>query len=496
MLNKKRLFWSALMIIFIGINIYMLFHNLGKGFLIQTDEAYHATNAYEMLKQDNWVLNTYRYASDYFNSKPPLCLDLMILSYKIFGVSAFAARFPSALFGLITCIVIVAFLLHEKKIYAAAFFPMIFATCRPFFAFHMYRAAEMDSLFNLFFVIAMIALYKMRSNPSFMYVYGLSLGLAFMCKGPHASLIFFIGLLYIPKIREAFSSVKRVVISVILAAIIPLAWMIKRYMIDGFKLLNALFMGEVVSRVADSEKAANLPFITYFTSGTFIILAALTVLTVIFARINSSDSDEKDIQTVKSFLSDNYLYIIWIVVPIVFFAFTDYLTWYAYTSYIATSILSCILADYCITKAGKEKIVTKSVVSVILLVISLFYIVPAIKIDINLAGTGGNPVDQFTADLIEFKEKYGDEYNGTRAYLISNFNINTAVTDHWEPQYVAPAEMYVDLIPIDGTVECFLNDKDSIIIVDKELWDEYSSVLTGHVILYDNSYLIFSNEMY
>ena len=130
------------------------------------------------------------------------------------------------------------------------------------------------------------------------------------------------------------------------------------------------------------------------------------------------------------------------------------------------------------------------------MVISLFYIVPAIKIDINLAGTGGNPVDQFTADLIEFKEKYGDEYNGTRAYLISNFNINTLVTDHWEPQYVAPAEMYVDLVPIDGTVDSFLNDKDSIIIVDKELWDEYSSVLTGHVILYDNSYLIFSNEMY
>ena len=185
-----RTTWIIIMAAFIGLITYMLFHNLGNAHLIQTDEAYHATNAYEMFKQGNWIINSYRYAIDYFNSKPPLCLDFMILSYKIFGVSAFAARFPSALFGLITCVIIIIFFFRQKNFYSAVLFPLYFAASSRLFTFHMYRAAEMDALFNLFFVLAMISLYEMRTKHNFMYLYGLSLGLAFMCKGPHAALIF------------------------------------------------------------------------------------------------------------------------------------------------------------------------------------------------------------------------------------------------------------------------------------------------------------------
>ncbi|SDB26759.1 hypothetical protein [Butyrivibrio sp. INlla16] len=73
--------------------VYMLFHNLGAGYLISTDEAYHATNAYEMYKQSNWIVNTYKYAADYFNSKPPLCLDMMAICYKLLGVCNFRRAF-------------------------------------------------------------------------------------------------------------------------------------------------------------------------------------------------------------------------------------------------------------------------------------------------------------------------------------------------------------------------------------------------------------------
>ena len=187
MKRRIKLFWVILMITFVIVDTYMLFHNLGKGYLIQTGEAYHATNAYEMLKQGNWIVNTYCYAT--------------------------------------------------------AVFPMLFGACTDLFTFHMYRAAEMDSLFNLFFALAMISLYEMSQVPDFMYIYGLALGLAFMCKGSHAALIFFIGLLYIPKIKKAFLSVKRVFLSALMAAIIPCAWMVKRYMFDQSRLFDALFMG-------------------------------------------------------------------------------------------------------------------------------------------------------------------------------------------------------------------------------------------------------------
>jgi len=496
MLNKKKWFCFVLMIVFVLVDTYMLFHNLGKGFLLQTDEAYHATNAYEMLKQGNWIINTYRYVSDYFNSKPPLCLDTMIVSYKLFGISAFAARFPSALSGLITCIVIVVFLYHEKRLYASALFPMFFGACSTFFTFHMYRAGEMDGMYNMFFVIAMLSLYKMSKNPNFMYIYGISFGLAFMCKGPHSALIFIIGLLYIPKIRKAFNSVKRIIISVVLAAFIPCAWMIKRYMFDKTKLLNALFFGEVVGRVSDADHSVIAHIARFIHTNIFIIFVVLLVLSVVIAFISKKLTKETGLKEVKAFLSDNYLFIIWTITPVLFFSFTDYHSWYVYTSHIALCIFNCILADYCISEIGNNKLIYKIIITVVSIALSLFFIVPTIRYSINIAGEGGNPVDLFTNDIKEFGEKYGDEYSDINTYLIADYVTNTGNSNHWEPQYVAPAEMYSDLMPVDGSIDNFLSDPDSILILDKKLWDDYSEVLTGHVILYDNTYLIFSNEMY
>ncbi len=508
------LIWSVLAIIFISLNVYMIFHNLGKGYLIQTDEAYHATNAYEMLKQHNWTFNTYRYDADYFNSKPPLALDLMILSYKIFGVNGFAARFPSALCGVLICLSITAFLFYEKKIYSAALFPLFLATCTDLFTFHMFRAAEMDSMYNLFFVLAMISLYEMSSKAWFMYVYGISLGLAFMCKGPHAALIFIIGLLYIPRIKNAFLSEKRVVFSALLALVIPLTWIINRYSYDGFELIKVLFIGEVADRVASADQRLLDPIINFLSLHIVIVFLVLIAATLciklliclhsngfkLFGRRDSSAVEsfkEQSITGFKEFVFPNYLFILWIAVPILFFSITrSFLHWYTYTSEIAMCILSSNLAWHCIKEIDYDRVAGKILVFIPSLVVCAIFIVPCIISNINKAGTGGHPVDKFTSDMIEFHELYGDSYSGVNAYLISDFRIDKNNEEHWEPEYVAPAEIYCDLIPVDGNVDNFLNDSNSILILDKNRWDEFSPILSGHVILEDNSYLIFSNEMY
>lgn len=515
MKSKTKIFWIIILIAFAAADIYMLFHNLGRGFLVQTDEAWHATNGYEMFKQGNWIINSYRYAADYFNSKPPLCLDLMMVSYKIFGVSNFAARFPSALGGLITIALIIAFLIKDKKTYAAALFPALFGACSTFFTFHMYRAAEMDSIYNLFFVIAMLSLYMMAEKPNFMYLYGLSFGLAFMCKGPHSALIFVIGLLYIPKCKEAFKSIPRVIVSALLAAVIPLAWMAKRYMFDGMELINRLFMGEVAGRVSSANQTFSTPIIDFFTSNAFfgfvaIVIAAIIVslLTKLGAKTadtgssisqngSSTSATETTATSLKHFAWDNYLFIIWTIIPVVFFAVTrSFLSWYTYTAQIALCILAARLAEYGIKDLGKEKSAPQIITAALVIIMSLFCMVPTIMYDVNLAGTGGHPVDQFLEDMQSFKEQYGDTYSGVNAYLISDFRLDTENEDHWEPEYVAPAEMYPDLMPVDGNVDNFLSDPNSIIIVDKDRWDEFSGVLSGHVILLDGSYLIMSSDMY
>lgn len=482
---------------------YMLFYKLGEGYLISTDEAYHATNAYEMLKQENWIVNSYRYAADYFNSKPPLCLDIMVLSYKFLGINSFAARFPSALGGLLTILLISVFLYKKVSGYSAAIFSLLFITVTEFFTFHMYRAAEMDSIFNLFFSICMIALFMMREKPAYMYLYGLFLGLAFLCKGPHAALIFLIGLLYIPQIKAAFLSIKRVLISVFLACAIPLIWAAMRFSYDGTELFKALFVGEVYDRISESDASFILPIKDLASSKIFMVFIITLLLVIVLGVISlalekgRNSSVISEIKTKSGrFFRENYLFILWVAVPVLFFSFTrSFLSWYTYSSKIALCILTANLFGSLIENAAAKKAFVAYTALTVITAICLFNIIPCIRSTINQAGQGGHPVDKLSADLLDFENTYKDQFSGTNAYLISDFRQHSE-QGHWEPEYVAPAEMYCDLIPVDGGVDSFLNDPDSILILDKNLWDDYSDVLTGHVILLDDSYLVFSSDMY
>ena len=79
--NKgRKVLSSAIYIFFLGIVVLSIFIRLGAGEVLQTDEATHGVNAYEMLRHGNALVNTYKYAVDYFNSKPPLSLWCIMLS--------------------------------------------------------------------------------------------------------------------------------------------------------------------------------------------------------------------------------------------------------------------------------------------------------------------------------------------------------------------------------------------------------------------------------
>ena len=69
--------------------MFLMFWHLGAPSVNATDEAYHGVNAYEMLKVNNWLVNIYRYETDYFNSKSPLSLWLIQIAYQLFGASSF-----------------------------------------------------------------------------------------------------------------------------------------------------------------------------------------------------------------------------------------------------------------------------------------------------------------------------------------------------------------------------------------------------------------------
>ena len=72
---------------------------IGNGSLPITDpvESNYALTAKEMVMSGDWL--SPQIYHEYWYDKPIMIYWLIALSYKIFGFSDFAARFPAALFG-------------------------------------------------------------------------------------------------------------------------------------------------------------------------------------------------------------------------------------------------------------------------------------------------------------------------------------------------------------------------------------------------------------
>ena len=81
---------------------FLCFANLGSHPIYILDEAKNAEAAREMFVNGNWIVPTFN--DELRTDKPPLHYWFMMISYKLFGVSAFAARFFSAFFGILTLI--------------------------------------------------------------------------------------------------------------------------------------------------------------------------------------------------------------------------------------------------------------------------------------------------------------------------------------------------------------------------------------------------------
>src|SRR5690349_5962215 len=100
----------ALLVILIAFAVLLHVATIGTGDLYSQTEGQYAGAAREMVEAHQWLLPT----NDGIPrlQKPPLLYWLIILSFKLFGISAAAARLPVALAVVITVALI--FLIGEK----------------------------------------------------------------------------------------------------------------------------------------------------------------------------------------------------------------------------------------------------------------------------------------------------------------------------------------------------------------------------------------------
>ncbi len=165
---------------------------LGKVHLFDWDEINFAESAREMILTGDYL--NVRINFEPFWEKPPLFIWLQVLSMKLFGINEFAARFPNAICGIITLLVLfnLGRRLYDNKF--ALLWTLAYAgSVLPFFYF---KSGIIDPWFNLFtFLGAVFWIFAIDSKDNskkyfHCFLSAIFLGLAMLTKGPVSILVF------------------------------------------------------------------------------------------------------------------------------------------------------------------------------------------------------------------------------------------------------------------------------------------------------------------
>ena len=162
---------------------------LGAVHLFDWDEVNFAESAREMLLTKEYFRVQINFKP--FWEKPPLFFWLQTLSYQLFGINEFAARFPNAICGILvlsTCYYLAQ--KHFSSKMASLWVLFITASFTP----HLYyKSGIIDPWFNYFIFLSIYQLYQAASSPQHRYtnfaLMGLFNGLAVLTKGPVALLV-------------------------------------------------------------------------------------------------------------------------------------------------------------------------------------------------------------------------------------------------------------------------------------------------------------------
>ena len=480
---------------------FRLFYHINYMPLADNDETWHVKNVFEMYKTGNWVVNTFNYSTDYFNSKPPLSLWMILLVFKIIGPSIGAARYPSAIAGIVLFISIAIFLRSRFGFRSTVIYGGAFLLLRMPFDFHMFRTANMDSLYNLFIAVGVIALYMAQFSIDWLYLYGVALGLVFLTKGPLVINPVLIGFLSLPLIYKKDTwRWKKVVISCLLAVLPSALWMIIRYQYDQTAFFNALFIGEV------SRKTSHLFTLGFLkeaaTEKVFLCLYAFVFLRVLQIIVKCRGTTSA-VNMLKADMHRTMILWIWFSVPLTLHTIAgQHYSWYGYPSYIAASVLIAVYFELFLSSISADnKLLCCSavVISVAFFAACAIYGVYQIShYPKSFEDTGGNTATEFRNDLLSVLDKYGNKYSGKRAY-IQNVKISNAEEEYpeWHNELQVYSEYICDFQCVNGSgISGFLDDPDCVLVLNKSLWDKYSGILAGYIILEDGQYLIFSKEKY
>lgn len=361
--------------------LFLLFINLGKNHFIPWDEAIYANIARNMIESKDYFVMNWIPGKVWFE-KPPLYMWLISLSMSMVGYSELAARLPSAIFGLLTILLI--YLMGSKLFSKTAGFISALSVLTSIHFLYYARTSMLDITTTFFITLSLYFYFRTREKNLIcnMVFSGIAFGLAVMTKGVIGfipAIVIFLFEIYSYLAKEQKLSKQRLLgyLSFILSGgLIFIPWHALMYQKFGFPFIKNYFLYHVVDRATTAIEDKGRPFFWYLTVMKVSMRLWFVVLLGAFPY-----AIHKVIKKDRV-CSQKYIFVVlwFLVIFLIFSVSKSKLIWYIIPIYPAAGLLIGGFADallnYLIEKAKfvKSKDILKFLLLYFVLIFSVFYL--------------------------------------------------------------------------------------------------------------------------
>ncbi len=296
--------------ILLGFTGLVLFFNLNAWSVTESSEARYAQISKEMLNTGDWIhpqlMGIYHY------HKPPMTYWITALSYKIFGVTPFAARFFLQLSILLQIYLIFRIgklvLENSRSAFMAAMlyasFPVVIIGG---------RALTTDSYLMTFVLLALFYWFSYLKSPRSVYLIAtyLFLGFGFLTKGPVVLIVpAVLWIFHLIQIEERPKISPAGFAGVLFMLVLGFSWFVWLYIEDS-RFLDYFVFKHTIERFASNTFSRSQPIWFY---PAILLATAFPWVLILLGKTCSLLKDKKSLTA--------YFWI-WVFVPVLFFSISQ-----------------------------------------------------------------------------------------------------------------------------------------------------------------------------
>lgn len=479
--RNKRVAFYIMLVLAIGFAAFAAFFHLDSAGVDSWDEARHGINAYEMLKNGSWIVNTYRYQPDYWNLKPPLSFWAILLDFRLFGTTVLALRFYSAVSIFATVLLVSRFVCKRYGRTACLVVTALLACENMLYRYHFGRNGDADALFCLLCTLSVLSAFWAQTQKRWLFLSGLCFSLAFLDKSWHACILLVIIGLFLLGSRQLFHLGARIWAGMLACAFVPvIGWAVWRYTADGTAFFRGMIDRDLLARSSRPLEGHGGDVLYYVTLTLLqnalgaLFFAALCLLVVWLAARRGRLS--------AAMRKDALLLVLWIVIPFVFFsiAATKY-SWYIIPTVVPLSVFCAVVCGYAWTHAVS---VLSRIFAAALVVAAAVAVLINVKDTVYSVMNGSIPADQ------QFlRGPVTQDARGKTAYIVHD-NGNA----QWMQNEIYVGEAYADLRCLDGGITAFLQHPGSVAIISTRVYSEQQARADSvRILAQKDGYLLLAN---